>query len=198
MNHTAPWSNSGNAPSELHKRPDGTKNVLDSMGVKCDSDHVQAFIENDWMGDIIIQSSFGGWSKGNWRYHPEMEMSYWNDIDHVIWSKANDDILASGRVMRIKCEGETIHLAHWPICNNISRIYPKESPLPFIPKIDVPPWLKEEFPPNFGIFIPPVIEPEIVEPTPVSEPGTLALFLRGSLVFMVVTKGMHTMSKKNK
>ena len=175
----APWSNTAAAPSELHKRPEATSDVLDALGVECDPLHVQTFIDHDWMGDIIIQSKVGGWSQGGWRYHPQMQMSYWSGADMVIWSQANATVLASGRVTRMQCGDEVVHLAHWPVCNNLSRVYPRSESLPEMPIIEHPvPWLEQP--------LPPVIPEEHVHTVP--EPGTLALFLLGVSALFLIKK----------
>lgn len=174
----APWSNTAAAPSELRKRPEATPDVLDALGVECDPLHVQAFINHDWMGDIIIQSEAGGWSRGSWQYHPQMQMSYWSGEDVVIWSQAHENVMANGRVTRMRCGDEVVHLAHWPVCNNISRVYPRSEPLPDMPIIENIPWLEHS--------VPPVIPEEHVHAVP--EPGTLALFLIGVSTLFFIKK----------
>lgn len=179
--NVAPWSNTAAAPSLLNKRPEAIPEVLKALDIDCDIHHVQAFINNDWMGDIIIQSEVGGWSRSSWKYHPQMQMSYWADQDLVVWSQANEHVLAPGRVIRMKCGNETVHLAHWPVCNNISRVYPHTETLPDMPLIEHPlPWLWGEQP------LPPIIEEK--PPHTVPEPGTFLLVGLGIFLILLINR----------
>lgn len=183
---TAPWTNTARNPSRLGARPEATPAVLRSMGAgSCDAVHIQAFVDNQHTGDIIIQSAAGGFTNGRFVYHSEMQMSYAHaGQDHVIWSRANEDVMAAGRVMRIRCDGEMVHLAHWPTCGNLSRVYPLWEPLPIVPEVTIPPWFFDA-PPE------PYVSPDVPENT-VPEPGTLALMLLGVfLLALMLRRSSH-------
>lgn len=159
------WYNTASAPSRAIER-DAVAHILRSQGVPdCAVSYLDQQIR-DGDGARVIMHPTGGWS-GPMRFDPEMSMSYSrNGIDglaNVIAAEPTEGLIYVAR-----CNGESTHIAYWPVCGNLARLSLADT------RSEAKPVVIREFGSSSLHGAP-------TQPASVPEPGTLVLLLAGLL-----------------
>lgn len=174
---THQWTNTAQYPSELLKRPlVDSVDVATMIGVpECAVMRIalKSRVEG---GQAVTMTPRGGFSE-DYAFSPIMNMSFRKeDVDYAQPNTVMaPHTVAVGRLHTYKCDGQTVYVAHWPNCQNLS-VLERVTELPGVP-VPVP---------GVPLFNDPG------DPIPsgtVPLGGTLGLIAIGAAVLLIIRRG---------